>query len=403
MTRRSLSLLVVVAVLCSCMTVTAYAADNEGAWIQVLEYSTINDSGSNYFVVKASQTISLPLPQRTYCVWIDMLVNTSDNPITSAYSLWNGNKTQLTVSKLGDKLCRIYGRMSYHTYEQLQLEINCSGTGYYELLSCRVSNMEHSTFAIRGKVQGNSNQKVTVEQKDSSTSAVVWFNQDSDTYGYSATWETMIWSADNWRVYDSLSFALALNVKSISSITAYHNGLSLPVTVSPILSGSGDANTGNLYHVEVTIDLTGLDRTSNIIPYIYLTGESDLSGYEYLQLLRTTGYVESESVNPLTYYFNKLFGKLEQYFGGDSTDSNDFQEEAAQQGQEMDDLNNQLQGVTKPPVDDIQTSVDSYVSPFAISVFTEQFSLITGNSLTTTMLVMSLTVALVAYILFGKR
>ena len=128
--KRFLCLLLVLVLVFSCaLTVSA---EQDGNWFQVLGYSTINDSGSNYFVVNKTATISLKLPSRTYGVWVDMLVNTSDMDITSVDSIWSGSYTPLTVSKISDGLHRVYGRLSYHTYNSLsfcfsifEFEINC--------------------------------------------------------------------------------------------------------------------------------------------------------------------------------------------------------------------------------------------------------------------------------------
>lgn len=394
---RVLKICVVFVVLCSCMATTAHAVDNESSWTQVLDFATVNNSGDNYFVVNNSGRIFYDLPQRTYCVWIDMLVNTSDNPITSAYSIWQGSKTQLTVSPVGDNLCRIYGRMSYHTYSQLILEINCSGTGYYEVLSCKVSNLLYNSFSVRGKMQVTSGETVTVEQADAGTSC---FANITNEY---ASWEAMVWSAENWKLYDTLSFTFCVRSGSVSSITAQHDNKFVPVTVSPIIDGDGGYSNGSIWRFEVTIDLSGLDRTSNKIPYIYLSGESDTDYSQYIQLLRTTGYVESDTPDLLKVYFDRLFATLIDLFGDDAGSSAGFQEEAGQQRDELDDMNQQLENVTKPPVDGIQMDVNDYIDSGDTRALSIALAGLTGDSLMIRMMCIVLTIALVGYVLYGKR
>lgn len=59
MTRRLLSLFVVVAVLCSCMAVKVYADDLYNPWTDILDLATVNDAGTNYFAFNKSTTINI--------------------------------------------------------------------------------------------------------------------------------------------------------------------------------------------------------------------------------------------------------------------------------------------------------------------------------------------------------
>lgn len=73
------------------------------------------------------------------------------------------------------------------------------------------------------------------------------------------------------------------------------------------------------------------------------------------------------------------------------------------QANAMQDAVDQMDAVTKPPVDDLDVSVDSYVDSDGASAAGDVIGQLMGNDLVFTMVMISITVALVAYIIFGKK
>lgn len=69
----------------------------------------------------------------------------------------------------------------------------------------------------------------------------------------------------------------------------------------------------------------------------------------------------------------------------------------------MEDMNQQMDEIERPPVEDLDMDIGDYVAPSDVSLVNSHFGAITNHSMVVTMLMLSLTVALVAYILFGKR
>lgn len=219
----------------------ASAAEDSGNWLQVLGYSTVNDSGSNYFVVNKSATISLKLPTRTYGVWVDMLVNTSDMDITSVESIWSGSYTKLTVSKISNGLFRVFGRLSYHTYTELQFRFKCSGTGYYELLSCKLSSIAESVLYADAFMDftymiwnGSTLEDYSVRMEQSSNFVV-----DSFGEGAAAPWQACVQILD-WQNFDSLTVWGSVDDASLGSVRATVGNISLPVTMNYIDITTGE-------------------------------------------------------------------------------------------------------------------------------------------------------------------
>lgn len=217
------------------------SAEEDGNWLQVLGYSTVNDSGSNYFVVNKSATISLKLPTRTYGVWVDMLVNTSDMDITSVESIYNSTYTQLTVSKISNGLHRVYGRLSYHTYTSLSFRFKCSGTGYYELLSCKLSSISESVLyvdAFMDFTYMNWNGS-TLENNSTRLNTASTFVADPYGEGAAAPWQACVQISD-WQNYDTLTVWGSVDLASLGSVRATLGNISLPVTMNYIDITTGE-------------------------------------------------------------------------------------------------------------------------------------------------------------------
>lgn len=107
--------------------------------------------------------------------------------------------------------------------------------------------------------------------------------------------------------------------------------------------------------------------------------------------------------NSVVAYFNSLFDLMETYFGQDDTEAEQFQDDAGNKADELDDLNNQLQEATKPPIGDIQVDIDNYIDSDSAHSYAGALSALTSSNLLVTMMCMVLTIAFVGYILYGKR
>lgn len=276
------------------------SAEENGNWQQVLTYSTVNDSGSNYFVVNKSATISLKLPTRTYGVWVDMLVNTSDMDISSVESIWSGTYTKLTTSKISNGLFRVFGRLSYHTYTELQFRFKCSGTGYYELLSCKISSISETVLYAESFMDFtymNWNGS-TLENNSVRIYAPDTFVADPYGEGAAAPWQACVQILD-WANYDTLTVWGSVDVASLGSVRATVGNISLPVTMNYIDITTGEyAEAPDLmypdyygkYLYSIEIDISDINPAlSSQFPQllVYMTGKywdstGMIMGFQYV-------------------------------------------------------------------------------------------------------------------------
>lgn len=319
--------LALAAVLIIVLAVPVMAADEDGNWLQVLSYSTVNNSGANYFVVNKSATISLELPSRTYGVWVDMLVNTSDMDISTVYSIWQGSYTKLTVSKIDDGLHRVFGRLSYHTYTQLQFQFNCSGSGYYELLSCKLSSISESVLYADSFMDFwyfNWNGS-TLEQNYQKLNQNSSYTADPYGEGAAAPWQACVQVLD-WQNFDEITVWGSVDLASLSSVRATIGNISLPVTLNYI-----DVNTGEYteapdlmypdyygkYLYSITVDISDVNPAlSSQFPnlLVYMTGKywdktGMIMGFQYVTGdLAVADTVDANWWNRFTSFMRDLLG-----------------------------------------------------------------------------------------------
>lgn len=298
------------------LAVPASAEDSDN-WTQVLNFSTVNDSGSNYFVVNKSAIITLQLPMRTYGVWIDMLVSTSDMDIKSVYSIWNSSYSALTVKKVDTGLFRVYGRMSYHTYTELKLEFNCTGTGYYELLSCRICSLtaDGTTATVTGTLT------VPAGTYNFGLAQLVDVPGRDDGYVLGGKYEAVISIKDATK-YDTLTVYGSVDYASINSIRATYGGLALEYTCNfidvennGVFWGEGyEVSTHGKFIYAINIDLAKINRSQEQYVLVYIGGDFNRDVGMVFNCQTATGYVTiADSVDAswwtrFTTFMEDLFG-----------------------------------------------------------------------------------------------
>lgn len=426
MIRRLSSFLLVVAVLCSCMTVTAYASQDSG-WIELLEYSSVQTNGENWFTISGQNgSVTIPLQGEKRLRKIDMLVwNPTGQRPTSAAVTAGGSTLVLDILQIGSNMFRVVGYIPNAWYESITVSFSKADatSQTYEVLSCKVTPLGVQEFACDADVN--------IDGTSYSTGQLIEVSGN----GLSETAYAQVrLDVNDWEKFDSITIWGSALTLGVTSMRVTLGGLGLPFDVSYMQTlptgevvdytyhytytenysggggygnGYGDTTSAIEYNGKiifcVTIDLAGVDRSMvDETLFLYLTGVyNGLYGYTF-NIQYVNGNVTTADTSSVSWW-HRFTAFLTDIFDGDGTSSDDFEEEAVQQGSEMDDLNDELQGVTKPPIEDIQTDVDDYLDPEDAQEAYAVFATLTGNSLVSSMLVMALTVALVAYVLYGKR
>lgn len=410
------------------LAVPVQAAETDGAWVELLETATVNDSGNNLFTLAAtSGTFRIKTPQYMRLTKVDMLISHPSGATPTAVSVWyNGSYYGLTVAKIDAYTTRVYGANIPDTlYADVYFQFTKSGTASvtYQILSCRVTSLYSQEY-----------------QAD----ADVYIRETDTTYG--VNYNSVVPAADesgvtdgqvrvtvyDWRKYDSLTIWGSAVDFPISSIRATLGTLGLPITVS-YMEGTeaggyitwdsietGAVDDYGIYQHDgtgwadletrpagkwlycITIDLSGADRTLGYPIYIYFTGIYEMIwGYTF-NCQYVNGSISVADTTQVTWW-NRFTKFMDGLFGVDDSAADEFESQMESQGQEMQDAVDQLDTMQKPAVSDINVDLSGIVSNSDLTLAASPLSALLSNELFFSMTLISLTLALVAYVLYGKR
>ena len=94
---------------------------------------------------------------------------------------------------------------------------------------------------------------------------------------------------------------------------------------------------------------------------------------------------------------------LESAIRGDTSSGNQFQQEVQQELNELDQAQAVMDSVTKPAIEDINVSVDQYVSQADIQVLASPMAVFFEGEIFSKVIIMSILLATVSYTLYGKK
>lgn len=429
---RRLALALALAVLLTAvMPVTAQAAEStESNWIELLETATVNDSGNNLIQLNStSGTFRIKTPLYMRCTKVDLILTHPSGYTPSSVKLrYNNTYYTLTLVKIDNYTTRAYGaNIPNNLYADLVLQINKSNTDLinYQLLSCRVTSLENSEFPATAYayIDGtNYNTPFAFENPGDTVNG-------SEAFGH---YQFPVIVTD-WQKYDKITISGSVGTMALNSVRCTIGGLGLPYDISYTASNPTGSEAdyiawnewkyysynesyqgttdGTIFSYDsylgktlftITIDLTGVDRTSTNNLYCYFTTlASDWYGYT-VQVMEVIGSIDVADTTEVTWW-TRFTAFMSDLFGGDSTEADEYASEMESQSQEMQDAVDQMEQVTKPAVDDLDVSVDAYVDPVGVQQAGEVMGQFLGNSLILSMVCISLTVSLVAFVIFGKR
>ena len=427
--RRVLSLLLAVALIAVLAVPVSADEGNPGGWIELLEYSSVQSNGENWFILNGQTGgFTVPLYGEKRLCKVDMLIwHQYAERITSA-SVTSGNTTQsLTILHVGEGLSRVYGAIPNAYYEFLNVSLSHSSTSRvtFELLSCRVTPVQTTDMPAHGTIWPDDNASSPISAPGS-------FVTEGTAVDLTLPWQTPILIND-WQKFDTVTVYGSLSGIGLNSVRCSIGSKGLPYEITytstnPTGTGETYRETVSISHYDttdryygditgthdtsyaylgkvlytITIDLSGIDRTVTHPLVVYFTGVTyDLHAHAF-NCQDLSGSIITPDTSGVTWW-NRFTSFMTDLFGGDDPASDDFQSDMEQQGQEMQDAVDQLDQVTKPPVEDIDVSLDSYMDPTVMQPVNIMLDSIFGNNVIVTMLVICLTCALISYVLYGKR
>lgn len=307
----------IISLCCVCLTlfmslaVPARADEvSENLFLDVLQYSTVDDLGNNYFSFSQERVISYTLPQKAIFSYVDMVISFSGAAPTYVGAGRNGEYTALTILKISDRLYRVYGPIDNSAYSTLDFRFvsGSSSTSWVNVEQLHIArqgfNIFDETLYATGDY-GDTSFELSLDLSDLTRQRYIIFDFDG---AFNDADFSLIADFPNWKKYDFIDVGFFFDCSSITSISCQMGGTVLPFTSSIVestnLEGSG-------YLVNLRIDLRGLDRTIDDWPMISIYGICNNSVSNIISLSSAKGYVLSSEPNDFLYYFTKLYAHID--------------------------------------------------------------------------------------------
>lgn len=407
------------------------AAENSSVWIELLETATVNDSGSNLAKVEGkSGRFRIKTPQYMRLTKIDLLLTHPAGYAPSSVKIeYNGTLYTLNRAVLDDHTTRFYGSNIPDTlYADVVIEINKTYNDYtcsYQFLSCKVSSIVTEEFVADAYCLIGS------DVEYSPFAYIRDPNSEADNLNYAFQFPIIV---EDWQKYDKLVFSGSVDKFALNSIRCMVGGYGLPYEMSFTVSNSAGSDSityedSETYYYSfdesyvtdteaktfetvqyigkilftLTVDVSGLDRENVNDMRVFFTGiANDYNGYT-IQMLGVTGHVYIADTSN-TSWWNKLTAFFTDLLGGDrQEDGDEFADDMQDQSQQMQDAVDDMNAVTRPNVEDVNVSLDSYVKPSDMANVAVIVTGVMDNQLVFSMVMITLLLALASYVIFGKR
>lgn len=440
---RKLSLFLCFFLILALLPVTASASENKaGGWYEVLEETALFDNGDNLFIIDGTETtITLDIEPHRRLAKVDMLLSYANGSLPSYIGVKYGDTySQLSVVDLGNNICRAYGNITFAFYEDVVLRIVKSGTSkaYYELLSFKVCSLRVTDFSAQGKLYRSYSDPSPLNLPNNFSVAG---NGGDDHMEY----KLVPVRITDWTKYDYVTLFGSISTMALTSFRASIGNKGLPYTITYMESvptgteGSSDGSwvnsstTTTIYNdndyirddstsytdgtvyggsenhstvvyggsvlFTITIDLTGIDRTtSGSLDCFFTCICSPALGYAF-NVQNVSGSVLVADTSDVTWW-NKFTAFMSDLFGGDSSQADEFADEMEQTNQELQDANDQLEAVTRPPVEEVPLDPSQFLDAGGMFYTGQIFQRLLGNDLVLPMASITLICGLAAFIIF---
>ena len=368
--KRIIPCLLVLVLCITCLVFPASAATGEIMY-DLLDYSTLNDSGSNYVKFTQSSLVSYDVTEPVIFRYIDMTISM----VGALSDVYVGNSSsnmhQLTAEQISGSLYRVYGSipsMTFYDKFWIKFDSGSDSTSWYTIHSLKVCNVVSNTVPTIGRFVVSDyygrNSDITMSSPDEEPD--VYFRPLEGTI-ISGDYVSWVYLSD-WKRFDYIDVQLYINAADVTSLSVEQGDLFLEHDVSFI--GDNDEITSWTWIV-VRVDLSSCDRNSANAPVITLSGHYFLEiETSHVRLQSIRGIVTIPEPSPLLSFwtnlksflstnFNTLFSKIDEGFGlNDDSASN-----AVQTQEEINvSINNQLVGAVEDwntHIEVVQTGYDS--------------------------------------------
>ena len=407
--KRILSLALICVLLVLSLAVPSYATEavKEDMFFDVLAYGYPNGSSSvNIYPTNGQFSCYFEMPFSKLIRYIDILIQVQ--PVGSDFVAQFGNasnKTDLTVELVGSgSLYRVYGNVSYSSN---RFYLFFSGTGQQAITfkSVRVSFDKLDPVYITGKCGISAYEySSTINYNHSDT---INYRRFTATDVDNANWFALFIFSDEWTKFDYLDISISLSVSSINTISCTMGSEIVPMEVSTVQS-SGTWIISD-YYITMRIDCRNLNRASGDDPQIIIEGMLCPNESNLVSVSNMSGLNASSSGNFLSILFRDLtnnlrgwFSSLQAALSGDESSGDAFKDDSSGLITDLDGITSEMDSVERPSMDSVNADFTADISDTSVllgSIFSE----VTSISWLSRLILASVTMGLIAYILYGKE
>lgn len=390
-------------------------ASEDHATFNVLDYCTPNNSGN--YIVSLSQSdtdISFDAPVDFMVYSIDILVylySSSGSYPTQVYFVTQGGyEYPLTITSIDQNLYRIQGNISGIWFTNVKLRFIHTGSLSVSFFSFRVSTFRKSVYPETG----------VAKLETYGYSPTINYNPSDEING--RTWESNIdnfisirATITDWKLYDRLEFQFFLLCSDITSVCVMAGNQVLDADVSTVLNSEWVTKE---FYITVSVDLKDLNLRTTDIPTVFIEAEGVSEASNTFTVISMAGVVYIDEVNSLSYFLQRIYFKLDDLVDpivvkldsviaaikGDTDAADDFNSESAEKNEQLQDMVGVMDSVQRPDINQLDpiTQLNNSGADIAGGIG-PVLTVPMQNPIILQVLILSLTFALVAYVLYGKR
>lgn len=459
--KRLLSLILTVSFLFCALATPASAAEIESfsSLIDLTDYGYCweNDSNTASFGHTDSLTMTYSIPTRIVVSYVDVLFSYASNDDVEVELLNSKEevKAQLTTERVSANLFRAYGSFSGFYEEALILHFftDTTTSNRISIHSFEVGRNPYLRTDIKAQADITTSYlgHVIEYELGGSDNSFFWYSNMTTA---DPTYLIKL-HADDWRKYDYIDYMINIFSGSINSISCQFDQEAVPIEVSYL---DNSDPSFSMYAVCIRVDCSQLDRSSDGSPIVYIYGNEAPDVENMISVNYVSGYVEFEVQTPFLYwmwYIYKVIGdcadyiiqnisqaienlgfdlsadltalgdRINGFFGnlyyflddrfkrmseaiinaikGDSTSAEDFNDELDDTLGELEGIQDELDNATQPDIESQLGNIDTTVTNEASGFMGSLFQIFISNNIFGTVLIFSVTLALVSYVFYGKR
>lgn len=355
-------LVLIVCIICLVSPVSATnfesGVSNSNQCFDLLDYSTMNDSGKNYIGSPAGGiTFTYANPFPCDLAYVDMLINFSGGAVPGTICASRGSgftQYNLTVEHISGNLWRAYGYMN-DFIENLHITLFNSKLSYVTVYSLKVFPVYNfKPVAVDWSISVST--AFGTDKYVTSNGNVDFYLPTSSDFSVNTDFRIKATSSD-WKKYDYIDFLFGGEFANIQSFEVRISDQLVPFSSTVIPSEESSSSRMNIL---VSLDLSDFNKSlvSDEIVFI-VDGRFSPITPTYVTFLYSRGYVEINDPSELNSFWLKLRNLLYDLFGKNDSSAQD----AIHTQEEINvSVNNQLVGAVEDwntHIEVVETGYDS--------------------------------------------